>query len=341
MEQITTSGLDIAKSSFHVMHCNKAGKNLRKRKLKRKQVVEYFANLPPHLIGIEACSAAHYWARELGKLGHKVKLIPPQFVKPYVRGNKHDYNDAAAIAEAVTRPQMRFVSVKTIEQHDTQTLFRLRKRAEKERTAHANMVRGLLAEYGIVIETGINKLYEALPLIIEDAENDLTAASRALFQHEYEHLCYLRERLERMTAQVTERAKDNPIIERLMTIPGYGPIVASAFFHHVGSGSEFRCGRDVSASIGLVPRQHSTGGRENLQGISKRGDKQLRTVLIHGARAVLRLIGDKQDKLSVWLRRLLEQRGFNKAAVALANKMARMGWAIIVKETEYQPARAV
>ena len=335
MTQITTTGLDIAKNSFHAMHCNQSGKNIKKKKLSRKQVLEYFATLSAHLIGIEACSAAHYWARELQKLGHEVRLIAPQFVKPYVRGNKHDYNDAAAIAEAVTRPEMRFVAIKTVDQHDTQTLFGIRKRAEKERTAHANMVRGLLAEYGIVIKQGIHNLYNELPDILEDAENHLSPSARGMFQHEYEHLCYLRHRFEMLTASITDNARNNGVIERLMSIPGFGPIVASAFYHHVGNGSEFSKGRDVSASIGIVPRQHSTGGKHNLLGISKRGDKQLRALLIHGARSVLRLVADKQDKLSVWARSVSERRGFNKAAVALANKLARIGWAVTVKNEDY------
>lgn len=338
MEKITTTGLDIAKTSFHAMHSNQSGKHISKRKLSRKQILHYFANLPGHLIGIEACSAAHYWARELIKFGHEVKLIPPQFVKAYVRGNKNDFNDAAAIAEAVTRPEMRFVAVKTAEQHDTQTLFVTRRRAERERTAQANMIRGLLAEYGIFIDRGISRLFSELPDIIEDADNGLSAKARARFQFEYEHLCHLRNRLETLTSIVTAQAQDNPVVRRLMSLPGFGPVVASAFYHHVGNGSAFKCGRDVSASIGIVPRQHSTGGKENLLGISKRGSKQLRTLLIHGARAVLRTIGDKQDKLSVWLRELTGKRGFNKAAVALANKMARMGWAVSHYGTEYQPA---
>lgn len=338
MAQITTTGLDIAKTSFHAVHCNQAGRNIKKKKLNRKQVLAYFATLPAHLIGIEACSAAHYWARELSKLGHEVRLIAPQFVKPYVRGNKHDYNDAAAIAEAVTRPEMRFVAVKTIDQHDTQTLSGIRKRTEKERTAHANMVRGLLAEYGIVIKQGIHQLFKALPEILEDADNELSPGARAMFQHEYEHLRYLNQRFEMLTASITDNARNNEVIERLMTIPGFGPIVASAFYHHVGNGSEFDRGRDVSASIGIVPRQHSTGGKQNLLGISKRGDKHLRALLIHGARSVLRLVGDKQDKLSIWARGVSERRGFNKAAVALANKLARIGWAVTVKNEEYVAA---
>lgn len=337
MTQITTTGLDIAKTTFHAMHRNSAGKNIQKKKLTRIKVLAYFANMAPHLIGIESCSAAHYWARELEKLGHTVRLIPPQFVKPYVLGNKNDFNDASAIAEAVTRPEMRFVSIKTVEQHDTQSLMRIRKRAEKDRTAHGNMVRGLLAEYGIFINKGIHHLYNELPQIIEDAENGLSMKARASFQLEYEHLCHLRDRLKVMTATLHEQARDNEDIQRLMEIPGYGPVTASAYHHHVGDGSGFRRGRDVSASLGIVPGQHSSGGKDTLLGISKRGDRQLRTLLIHGARAVLRTVGDKEDRLSVWLRGLIERRGFNKAAVAYANKMARMGWAVLRNKTSYNP----
>lgn len=336
MNKITTIGLDLAKNVFHVVCTNRHGKVVRKRMLRRSQVLTYFANLPISLVGMEACASAHYWARELGALGHEVRLIPPQYVKPYVRGNKNDYNDALAIAEAVVRPEMRFVSVKTTDQQDIQALHRLRERRLCDRTALCNQLRGLLAEYGLIFPKGVNTLRRCLPALMEDGENGLSALFRRLLAQGYQQLRELDGHIDGYTHELERQNRQDDACQRLQTIPGFGPIVASVFHSVVGNGEAYRRGRDVSASVGLVPRQHSSGGKEVLLGISKRGDRYLRSLLIHGARSVVIQAKRKDDRLSRWINRLVSARGFNKATVALANKMARIGWVILVKKTTYQ-----
>lgn len=336
MTEITTIGLDLAKNVFHVVGCNQRGKVIVKRMLKRNKLLEYFINLPSCLVGMEACASAHYWTRKLKVAGHQVKMIPPQYVKPYVRGNKNDYNDALAIAEAVVRPEMRFVSEKTAEQQDIQALHRLRERRLGERTALCNQVRGLLAEYGLILPTGVNVLRRGLPEILEDAENGLSEQFRRLMAQSYQQLQELDSHIDFYTQEMKRYSRENEACKRLQTIPGYGPIVANVFYSAIGQGEAYRRGRDVSASLGLVPRQHSSGGKEVLLGISKRGDRYLRSLLVHGARAVIIQAAKKEDRLSRWINKIRTERGFNKATVALANKMARMGWAILSNKTIYQ-----
>ena len=338
MSKITTIGLDLAKNVFHVVCCDAHGKVVRKKMLKRSKVLGYFANLPPCLVGMEACASAHHWARELGGLGHQVKLIPPQYVKPYVRGNKNDYNDALAIAEAVTRPEMRFVSVKTPEQQDIQALHRLRERRLQERTALCNQLRGLLAEYGLIFPKGVNILRRRLPELLEDGENGLSDLFRRLLAQSYQQLQELDGYIDFYTQEMGRQSQQSEVCRRLQTIPGYGPIVAGVFHSVVGNGEAYRRGRDVSASLGLVPRQHSSGGKEVLLGISKRGDRYLRSLLVHGARSVVIQAAKKDDRLSRWINKVKSERGFNKAVVALANKMARIGWAVLVNKSVYQIA---
>jgi len=336
--KITTIGLDLAKSVFHVVCFDERHQEVGKRMLRRGQVRAYFAQREPCRVAMEACAGAHYWGRELEKLGHTVKLIPPQFVKPYVQGNKNDYNDARAIAEAATRPGMRLVGIKTVEQQDIQALHRLRAQRIKERTALSNQLRALVAEYGIVMNKGVATVRRSIPLLLEDAENGLSEAFRALLARGYDQLIEIDAHIDYYTRQVEAHGRQSAPVRRLRTLPGYGPILASVFASVVGDGRAFRRGRDVSASLGLVPRQHSSGGKEVLLGISKRGDKYLRSVLIHGARSVVRHAKNKEDALSRWVNRLRERRGTNKAAVALANKLARMGWALLRHETVYCPA---
>jgi transposase len=338
MSNITTIGLDLAKNLFHVVCCDEHGKVVRKKMLKRSQVLAYFSNLPQCLVGMEACASAHHWARELGALGHQVKLIAPQYVKPYVRGNKNDHNDALAIAEAVTRPEMRFVSVKTPEQQDIQALHRLRERRLQERTALCNQLRGLLAEYGLILPKGVNILRRRLPELLEDAENGLSDLFRRLLAQSYQQLHELDGYIDVYTQEMKRQSQQDEACRRLQTIPGYGPIVAGVFHSVVGNGEAYRRGRDVSASLGLVPRQHSSGGKEVLLSISKRGDRYLRSLLVHGARSVVIRAAKKDDRLSRWINKVKAERGFNKAVVALANKMARIGWAVLVNKTVYQIA---
>jgi transposase len=338
MNKITTIGLDLAKNVFHAVCSDEQGKVVRKNRLKRSQVLAYFATLPTCLVGMEACASAHHWARELGALGHQVKLIPPQYVKPYVRGNKNDYNDALAIAEAVIRPEMHFVAVKTTEQQDIQALHRLRERRLADRTALCNQLRGLLAEYGLILPTGVNLLRRSLPELLEDGENGLSDLFRRLLAQSYQQLQTLDSHIDHYTQEMKRQSQQDEACRRLQTIPGYGPIVAGVFRSVVGNGEAYRRGRDVSASLGLVPRQHSSGGKEVLLGISKRGDRYLRSLLVHGARSVVIRAAKKDDRLSRWINKVKAERGFNKAVVALANKMARIGWAVVVNKTVYQIA---
>jgi transposase len=334
--KITTIGVDIAKSVFHLFAVNQAGRLVKKKQLKRKQVLNYLANIEPCRVVMEACGGANYWAREIIALGHEVKLIAPQYVKPYVKGNKNDYNDAEAIAEAAQRPTMRFVPIKSIEQQDVQNFHRQRELIKKERTALVNQTRGLLAEYGVVIHQGVSAVRCQLPLIIEDAENGLTSLSRELFSELFDELCLLDARLKQCEQRIKRMNQNNEVCQRLDDILGIGPIIASATYAAAGDGKEFNNGRHFSAWMGLVPGQHSTGGKSKLLGISKRGDAYLRTLYIHGARAVLRHSATKQDRFSRWAQSVLARRGHNKACVAVANKMARMAWVIMAKGETYR-----
>lgn len=336
--QITTIGLDLAKNVFHVVACNQAGKVVKKKHLRRHQVWAYFAQLEPCLVGMEGCASAHYWGRELEKLGHSVHLMPAQHVKAYVQGNKNDYNDALAIAEAVVRPQMRVIPLKTAAQQDIQALHRLREGHVKMRTGLCNRLRGLLAEYGLVLPKGVTTLRKALPAILEDAQNGLSDLFRQLLAQGQRQLHELDAHIEESDRILKRQSQANEACQRLQALPGFGPVVASAFVSHVGNGQGYRRGRDVSASLGIVPRQHSSGGKDHLLGISKRGDRYLRCLLIHGARAAVNAAAKKEDKLSQWINEVRARRGNHKATVALANKLARIGWAMLSHNTCYQPA---
>ena len=331
------AGLDLAKNVFHVVLFDRRFKEVHKRTLRRDRVLAFFANTPPVRIGMEACSGSSYWGRELGKLGHEVTLVAPQYVKAYLRGNKNDYNDARAIAEAATRPGMPTVPVKTAADQDIQALHRMRSQCIRDRTALCNSTRGLLAEYGIVMPQGVAILCRRLPEILEDEGNVLSPFFKQLLARRYEQLRELNGHIDFYTGELKRISKEDEACRRLQTIPGFGPIVASAFRSAVGDGRAYSRGRDVAASLGLVPRQHSSGGKQVLLGISKRGDPYLRCLLVHGARSVVLHASGKDDRLSRWINRLRQKRGMNKAAVALANKMARIGWAVLRNNTRYQP----
>ncbi len=338
MSKITTIGLDIAKSVFHLYAVNQMGRLVKKKQLKRKQMLAYVANLAPCLIAMEACGGANYWAREFKALGHQVKLIAPQYVKPYVKGNKNDYNDAEGIAEAAQRPNMRFVPIKSVEQQDIQNFHRQRERIKKQRTALVNQIRGLLAEYGIVINKGVSAVRKRLPEILEDAENGLTPLTRELFAELLDELREIDQRFSQCDQRIESFSQSNEVCQRLDEVLGIGPITASATYAAAGNGKDFVNGRHFSAWLGLVPGQHSTGGKEVLLGISKRGNAYLRTMYIHGARAVLQHSAKKTDRFSRWAQGVLERRGFNKACVAVANKMARIAWVILAKGETYRVA---
>ena len=335
--KITRIGLDLAKSVFQVFGVDVHEKRALSRQLKRKDMESFFRALPPCLIGMEACASAHYWAWVLTEMGHTVKLMAPQFVKPYVKGNKNDANDAEAICEAVSRPGMRFVPIKTIEQLHLQARHRVRTELLKQRTAKANQIRGLLAEYGIVIGLGVRCLRHHLPEILEEAENRLQEDFRVLLRGLRDDLVYLDERLKTEDAAIETLARTHAGARRLQQLRGVGPLVATALIAALGDGRQFTNGRQASAWAGLVPGQHSSGGKSTLLGISKRGDAYLRTLLIHGARSALRAARDKTDRLSQWLQGLCARRNKNVAAVALANKTMRLAWALLRREEDYDP----
>lgn len=330
-------GLDIAKNILHMYSLSPDGKAT-KKKLKRTEVLAFFANYPASLIGIEACGGAHYWARELGKLGHTVVLLHARYVKGFLMGNKNDFNDAQAICDAVSRPNKRIIATKSVEQQDVQLLHKLRQKMIKERTALANQLRGLLIERGIVIPQGLNQVRKQMPLILEDAENDLTPLSRELFAEHYEKLKQLDDDIKTQDQRIGRLCQAQALTRRFLKVPGIGPISASIIAANLGSGTGYSTSRDYAASLGIVPGQHSRGDKPVYLGISKRGNRYIRTLLIHGARAVLKNCQKKSDKLSCWLQALIERRGFNKAAVALANKNARILWAMASSGDEYQPA---
>ncbi|MFT5396750.1 MAG: transposase [Gammaproteobacteria bacterium] len=291
-------------------------------------------------VGMEACSGAHHWARELQARGVTVKLIPPQFVKPYVKSNKNDANDVEAICEAMSRPTMRYVQIKTVYQQDIQAAHRIRSELMSHRKAKANQIRGLVAEYGLVAPQQHTRLCAAVPDWLEDAENGLTDLFRRLLQGVWEDLRTLDKRIAELDKEIIQLAKDDPVAQRLQQLRGVGPLVATALVATIGNGTQFKRGRQMAASLGLTPRQASSGGKERLLGISKRGDAYLRSLLIHGARSVILHAKHKEDNLSRWVNALAARRHINVAAVALANKTARMAWALMTEEKDYDSALA-
>jgi transposase len=338
--KFTRSGLDIAKRVFLVHGVDEAGVVRVQKKLPRGKVLEYFAQRESCVIGIEACAGAHYWARELGKLGHTVKLMAAQFVQPYRKSGKNDTNDAEAICEAVGRPNMRFVSVKSVEQQSVLCWHRARSLAVGQRTAQANQIRGLLGEFGLVVPQGIGKLREQLPQILEDAENGLGDLARELLNDLLGQLRHLDEQIAHYERQIQQLARSSAAAERLMAIQGVGPLTASAVVASVGDARVFKNGRQFAAWLGLTPRQHSSGGKSRLGAISKRGDVYLRTLLIHGARSSLTRVAKQQDAKSLWAARLMQRRPVNVAAVALAAKHARIIWALLAREVPYRACEA-
>lgn len=332
---LTRFGVDLAKHVFQVHGVDRHEQVQVRRALSRRQMLSYFARQAPCLIGLEACASAHYWARALGQLGHTVKLIPPQFVKPYVKSQKNDANDAEAICEAVGRPNMRFVAVKSTAQQDVQALHRIRSELVRQRTAKANQIRGLLSEYGIVVPTGIGTLRRAIPEIQEDAGNGLSGLFRRALGGLRQDLETFDARVAELDAEIAQVALSDETAQRLQSIPGMGPMTATALVAAVGDARQFARGRDLAASLGLTPGQHSSGGKERLLGITKRGDCYLRTLLVHGARAVLKVAGRKDDPRSRWVMSVAARRHKNVAAVALANKMARIAWALLTHGGTY------
>jgi transposase len=280
------------------------------------------------------------WARQLEARGFRVRLIAPQFVKPYVKSNKNDANDAEAICEAMSRPSMRFVAIKTVEQQDIQATHRIRSGLIEQRTAKANQIRGLVSEYGLVAPKELLSLRRAIPCWLEDAENGLTLRFRHLLDGLWGDLRALDERVKELDSEISVIAANEPRAQALQQLRGVGPMIATALVVAIGDARQFSNGRQFAASLGLTPRQHSSGGKDRLLGISKRGDAYLRTLMVHGARSALRTANSKDDRLSQWVVRLAERSHPNVAAIALANKIARMAWAMLRNGTDYQPERA-
>lgn len=336
MKEIKTIGVDLAKNVIQVHAVDERGNAVLRKQLKRDRVALFFANLPACLVGMEACGSAHYWARQLEELGHKVKLIAPQFVKPYVKTNKNDAADAEAICEAVSRPNMRFVPIKNAEQQGVLALHRARQGFVKARTAQANQIRGLLAEFGIVLPQGIGHITRCLPAILEDGENELPSVFRQLARRLGAHLNALDRQVDELEEQIQRWHRESEASRRLAQIPGIGPMTATALVATIGDAKQFKNARQLAAWLGLVPRQHSSGGKPMLLGISKRGDAYLRTLLIHGARSVIRVAERKVEHAQNWLMLLIGRRHKNIATVALANKNARIVWALLAQGRNYQ-----
>ena len=336
---ISRIGIDLAKNVFQVHGVDRHGKAVWKRRLKRDQWIKALLDqtAPGCEIGMEACAGAHHWARELESRGYTVKLIAPQFVKPYVKSNKNDANDAEAICEAMSRPHMRFVTVKSIEQQDIQATHRIRSELMMQRTAKSNQIRGLVAEYGLVAPLTLRALRAAIPCWLEDAENGLTDHFRSLLHGVWTDLIALDDRVRELDRVIQDLSESNEVTQRLQQLRGVGPMVATALIATVGDARQYHGGRQMAAAIGLTPRQHSSGGKNRLLGISKRGDVYLRSLLVHGARAVVSQAKHRDDRLSRWVIGIAQRRHPNVAAVALANKTARMAWAMLRNETNYDP----
>lgn len=335
--QVVRIGLDLAKYVFQVHGVDARGKIVLQKTLRRDAVSRFFANLPPCLVGMEASNGAHYWARVLVDLGHQVRLISPQFVTPYVKSNKNDRNDAEAICEAVGRPSMRFVPPKSAEQLAIQAVHRIRRRLVSDRVRLVNQVRGLLAEHGIVIPRDITRLRRGLAEVAAADDGRLNPLVQALMRELQEEMVELDRRIASYDRRVREIFRSSEACQRLGRIEGVGPVTATALVAAVGDRTCFKNGRQFAAWLGLVPKQRSSGGRTQLLGISKRGDRYLRTLMIHGARAALARAGGKLDAKSAWLQKLRQRHNPNTAAVALANKNARIVWAMLAGNTVYEP----
>lgn len=334
--EVKVVGIDLAKHVFQIHGCDARGKKLFSKQLRRKEVLVFMAQLPRCLVGMEACGGAHWWARKLREMGHEVRLMAPQYVRPYVMAQKNDRSDAAAIAEAVTRPQMHFVAVKEGWQQDILSVHRVRNRLIQQRIALTNQMRGLLQEYGIVMPQGAAALRLALATVLEDADNGLSLLMRQVVDGLRQEWQDIENRLEQWDRQLHQMYTADETCRQLGRIEGIGPITATALVATIGDASVFKNGRQMAAWLGLVPRQHSSGGKERLGRISKRGDQYVRSLLVHGARSVLCHLGEKQHWRARWLRDKYERRGFNKACVALANKNARVVWAVMRYKEPYQ-----
>lgn len=333
MKDVKLIGIDLGKHCFYLHGQDELGREVFRKKLSRLQMMKFFVNQPTCTVVMEACAGSHFVARQLVAMGHSAKLISPQFVRPFVKSNKNDFVDAEAICEAASRPSMRFVSLKTESQQTLSVLHRMRESLVRDRTRSVNQMHGFLLEFGISLPTGTASMRQVANVI---AEHELPVRLKVLLQRLYEHFCYLDEQLKALNRELTSQLADDDLGTRLLSIPCVGPITASLLAVEMGDSQQYKCSRDFAASVGLVPKQHSTGGRANLLGISKRGDKKLRHLLVQCARVYIQRLTYQRGPLAEWVRELLSRRHSNVVACALANKLARIAWALAAHRTEYE-----
>ncbi len=338
--EIRTIGIDLGKTVFHLVGVNARGEVVVRKKCSRLQLLRFTSNVPACLIGMEACGGSHFLGRALREQGHDVRLMPAQYVKPYVKTNKNDFIDAEACSEAVTRPTMRFVPIKTDEQLDLQSLHRVREGWMVRRTAVINQIRGMLLERGITVPKGRRHIEESLPVILEDPDNKLSGALRVLLRELRLEMQYLHGQIGECDKLMVRIAGELEDCSRLLAVPGIGPTIATATIAAIGNGAAFKKGRGFAAWLGVVPGEHSTGGKQKLTGTSRRGNKYLRKLFVQGAHAVLQFKTQQDPGLSAWLGRLAARKRPQVTAVALANKMARMAWAVLYKGEAYRPPLA-
>jgi transposase len=337
MNDIKLASLDLAKNKFQLCLTDTDNQVIKNQKIKRARVLDRIRQLPEGTkIAMEACASAHYWARQFQAMGYEVLLIPAQHVKPFVGKQKNDANDARAIAEAACRPQLYLVPVKTIEQQDIKVVRSSRERLVKVRTALVNHLRGHCGEYGVVMPQGIGQFRKRVASVLEDADNGISVTMREILSQGYEEFVELDDKIKALEKQQQQLCQTNEDYGRLLEIPGVGPMNAAAIISEIGDGSQFSSGREYAAFCGLVPRQHSSGEKTIMSGITKNGNRQLRTLLVHSARTLVRYMEKKNDALSRWVKEIAARRGKNKAIVALANKLARVCWAVLFHKTRYQ-----
>lgn len=336
MKNLTTIGIDLAKTSFSVVGMDQQGKILFRKTLSRKKLLAFIATCPACLIGMEACSGAHYWGRAFRKLGHDIAIIAAKFVEPCRKNGKNDMNDAEAICEAVRRPNVWFVPVKTADQQAVLTLHRIRKGLVEERTRLLNQLRGLLSEFGIIIAKGRYPAQKAIPEILEDGDNGLPFLARRMIDRVWQRIKLVNEEILEYDRELSRLVREDDMAKRLMTIPGVGEQVATGVVASVPDPKLFKNSRQFAAWLGLVPRQYTTGGHIRLGRITKRGDSYLRTCLVHGARAAIANLKDKQDHVSCWVRELIARRGYLRAVVALAARNARLIWTLMMKKEDFK-----
>jgi transposase len=335
-------GIDLAKSVFELCGVDERGVVILRKTLRRRDLLIFISNLAKTEICMEACGGSHYWARKFKEMGHEVKIIPACYVKPFVKSQKNDRNDALAITEAASRPTMNFVSTKEIWQQDLQLIHRVRSRLVAQSGQLRNQMRGLLMEYGLVIGEGLAKFQKAIPLILEDSTNELTLETRGIMHDLFEEYKALELRKKSYDRKVQEIAKQNPLCKRLTKIPGIGPLTSTIFIAQMGNAEAYKNGRQAAASLGLVPRQLSTGGRSILQGITKRGDPYVRCLLVHGARSAVKVAAkvelEKATPAQQRIKRMLERKHMNIVVIAVANRNARIMLKMLKTGKEYQAA---